>query len=136
MVTMRKILTLIILFASFNSFAIKEFKHLQPETKNAQFGIQVPKNEFIFEMDTLRLVHKFYICDTLMQATDSMATLFRNGKYETVNFGITSLSGARVHWMSSSVTILLNRSFISILLIQDQIRGIIPAISSRISMNY
>ena len=86
---MRKILTLIILLSCLSTFAIKEQKHIQPENKNVQFGVQVPKKEFIFEIDSLEIARKFYVCDTLMQPTDSMATLFRYGKYHTISLGST-----------------------------------------------
>ena len=107
---MRKILTLIILLSCLSTLAIKEQKHIQPENKNVQFGVQVPKKEFIFEIDSLEIARKFYVCDTLMQPTDSMATLFRYGKYHTISFGITSIMGA---WIISDTTLTLaSKSFI------------------------
>ena len=78
---MKKLILFYSLFIPLLIFSVGEKKmYVQVNNKNDQFGVGIAKHQLILEVDSL----KFYISDSLFKMTDSMATIFRSGKYDVL----------------------------------------------------
>ena len=83
---MKKILLLLLLLPVFGFSQFKQYV-LTPN-KTTVFGLAIPKNQVIIEVDSFRVAKAFYMTDSTFASAATMSTVFTSGKY--FRFGVGS----------------------------------------------